>query len=571
MISNRGIVSGILVTSFRLSPRLAASTKSRSRVLPPLFFQQLQRLPKTTTTTPKRPRRGNIVLRDTELDDQGRRISRRSGRRNSDHNGDLQEREVGEGSSFGWGEDDEDVDYHNRNDDDDGDRDGDDFAASKTSAGGGWDDFDPMDSSTFAPSRSSSSHRQNRFPSRGPPSRQRGKPVGGYSSANDNRRQRTSSGGGGGSGRGRGRDGDSQRNRRGEQQSKEDERKINMKALEGAGFVHLYGIAPVRNALRADRRDFTRPEDRIDIDLLEGEEYEHEQRQRERKPEAQYSPWLFVQKQSSGRGGGTRTVEKSVQAQQVLELAERRGIPVAEVDKGVLNTLSGNRPHQGMVLRCGRLDFTPLATIPYPGRTTSEGCNNDAAEGVPSNAVQTTTNDASPNLWLVLDEVVDPQNLGALLRSAYFLGGGGMQQQNTVGVLVCAKNSAPPTPTVSAASAGALELSNVYSTSNLPRTLAAAEQDGFRIIGASTTAPRDSADIPVYDLQDLPKSSEPTLLVLGSEGQGLRNLVARSCTSFVRIPSGDVRDGDAEDSGVDSLNVSVTGGILLWHLIHRSI
>ena len=56
-----------------------------------------------------------------------------------------------------------------------------------------------------------------------------------------------------------------------------------MKALEGAGFVHLYGLAPVLNALKAGRRDVSRPEDSIDINLLEGEEYEHELRQRKRK------------------------------------------------------------------------------------------------------------------------------------------------------------------------------------------------------------------------------------------------------------------------------------------------
>merc|ERR1712226_1654341 len=106
-------------------------------------------------------------------------------------------------------------------------------------------------------------------------------------------------------------------------------------------------------------------------------------------------------------------------------------------------------------------------------------------------------NNNNNNIWLALDEVVDPQNLGALLRSAYFLGLG------RVRILVCAKNSAPPSPVVSASSAGALELlvgkqqddddenegGMIFSTNNLPRTLAAAEQDGYRIIGASSSIP----------------------------------------------------------------------------------
>ncbi len=196
---------------------------------------------------------------------------------------------------------------------------------------------------------------------------------------------------------------------------------------------------------------------------------------------------------------------------------------------------------------------------------------------------------------------MDPQNLGALIRTAYFLG-------NHVGILVCAKNSAPPSAVVSAASAGALEVATIYSTANLPRTLQQAQQDGFRIIGASSSPPpplppsssssrspsrggvvveekenavrqekeeeeedrRNEPNVPsVYDLQDLPttETPQPTLLVLGSEGHGLRTLVARTCTEFVRIPSGN-NDGD-DDASVDSLNVSVTGGILLWHLLRQ--
>jgi 21S rRNA (GM2251-2'-O)-methyltransferase len=201
---------------------------------------------------------------------------------------------------------------------------------------------------------------------------------------------------------------------------------------------------------------------------------------------------------------------------------------------------------QGFVLRCGPLEFDSMSRIPYP-------------DGFDSSI---------PNLWLVLDEVVDPQNLGALMRSSFFLG------SNRMGVLVCSKNSAPPSPVVSAASAGALELLDVYSTSSLPRTLSSALEDGFRIIGAASSKPRgveDDENVQLYDLQDLPVSDQPTLLVLGSEGHGLRTLVAKLCTDFVRIPRGDhleTDDNDQEGGTVDSLNVSVTGGILLWHLLH---
>ena len=215
--------------------------------------------------------------------------------------------------------------------------------------------------------------------------------------------------------------------------------------------------------------------------------------------------------------------------------------------------------YQGYVLRCGKLNFEIMNRIPKPSE-----------------------DESVPKLWLVLDEVVDPQNFGALLRSAYFLGGS-QNNQGSIGVLICEKNSAPPSPVVSAASAGALELIRVYSTTNLPRTLNAAKDDGWRIVGAAVSTPsgmidENTGELPIcYDLFNLASARDnPTLLVLGSEGQGLRKLVARGCTEFVRIPGmipdveNDVDDDFTPSSrvGVDSLNVSVSGGIILWHLLH---
>ncbi|CAB9527950.1 tRNA/rRNA methyltransferase [Seminavis robusta] len=361
--------------------------------------------------------------------------------------------------------------------------------------------------------------------------------------------------------------------------AKSEETKIDMKGLEAEGFVHLYGLAPILSALKSNQRDFS-PRESLD-DLVsarfqerddnyvidEDDDFAFEnpnpqEKKADTKPEAQFTPWLFLQDRSAGGGSSGRTGDKMAAASEVQQLAEELGIPVAYSDKGSLNALSGNRPHQGFVLRCGPLEFERLSRIPHPS----------------------TTSEPLPKLWLVLDEVVDPQNLGALLRSCFFLGG---NNSSRMGILVCSKNSAPPSPVVSAASAGALELLNVYSTNSLPRTLAAAKEDGFRIIGAASSKPRgleEDDSIPLYDLQNLPLNhnsdeddNRPTLLVLGSEGHGLRTLVAKLCTEFVRIPRGDSLSGmdvdhDEEETGgdgsVDSLNVSVTGGILLWHLLY---
>lgn len=157
------------------------------------------------------------------------------------------------------------------------------------------------------------------------------------------------------------------------------------------------------------------------------------------------------------------------------------------------------------------------------------------------------------------------------------MGGGGadgIDVSKGVGIMVCSKNSAPPTPVVSAASAGALEVCQVHSTTNLPKTLNAAKAKGWSILGAAASAPYGMIDeatgeaVVCQDLNEVEVSeSKPTILVLGSEGHGLRRLVAQGCSGFVRIPGNVASSGDGTQSGVDSLNVSVTGGIMLWHFL----
>ncbi len=401
----------------------------------------------------------------------------------------------------------------------------------------------------------------------------------------------------GGRGRGRGRTDARQRGRGSDGDTKPGAVKINLKLLENAGYEHLYGIAPVLNALKANERNFANPEDEekekedlndlldlqdrlstvdgIDDDFSRALEDEFDNKKEDKriiKPEAKLAPYLFVQEGTLDNTKRSFRSDAKIQASsEIVTLAKEHGLPVAEVDKGVLNTLCGSRPHQGFVLRCGGLDFEVMRSIP-------PAVGDDAK--------------SNPLVWLALDEVVDPQNLGALLRSIYFLGGG-----ERVGVIVTAKNSSPLTPAVSAASSGALEFMTVYSTSNLPKTLNNAKDNGWRVLGAAAEVPgstdtrrdntgandndwdiggeddgatqqRQEQQQQCYDLYDV-ETNKPTILVLGSEGKGLRTLVGRACTSFVKIPGGSKIAGedDGSQAGVDSLNVSVTGGILLWHFL----
>ena len=212
---------------------------------------------------------------------------------------------------------------------------------------------------------------------------------------------------------------------------------------------------------------------------------------------------------------------------EATKAAAEAGATIHVASKHDLNMISDNRPHQGLVLDCSPLSFVPLDSL---GRASTAH-----------------TPQGRPHVWLVLDEVMDPQNFGAALRSAHFLG--------ATGVLTCSRNSAPLSPVVSKASAGAMEIMNVHSAQNLPRTLAAAAAAGWQVVGAAS----ESSAVNCRDI----KLTKPTLLVLGNEGAGLRTNVRNACHSLVKVDTGCT----PPDSGVDSLNVSVACGVLLHQLL----
>lgn len=288
-------------------------------------------------------------------------------------------------------------------------------------------------------------------------------------------------------------------------------------------FDDLYGVQPVLNALRAQRRG------RLIKLLLQG----------------------------SGVDGNPRSFPPDSPLARIQQLAEQLELEIDFVDKHELNMRSSNRPHQGVMLMAEPLDLTPLdcleAELPLPAPR--EGMSEEDA------ARLTALSAAPAPVWLALDEVMDPQNLGALLRSACFLG--------AAGVVLSAKNSATISPVVSKASAGAVELAAVHSTRNMPRFLNKCRENGWRVVGTALSG----QTVPLPELQ----SGQPTILVLGNEGHGLRTMVQRACDTLVRIDRpttgmlaqarADLAVGDEPDGDVDSLNVSVSGGILLSHLL----
>eukprot|EP00892_Ulva_mutabilis_P008291 jgi/Ulvmu1/5834/UM025_0092.1 len=262
------------------------------------------------------------------------------------------------------------------------------------------------------------------------------------------------------------------------------------------GTVALYGVAPVLTALQAQRR-------------------------------AIHALYLQETMNLARRKDATAITR-------IRAAADDAGVAVMHLSKHAMNALADNRPHQGVILDCGELEVAELDVLPSAAEIAA------AAPG------------AAPPVWLVLDEVADPQNFGAVARSVMFLGAAGM--------LVSTRNCAPLSASASKASAGALEALPVHGADNLPRTLLAAADSGWTVLGAdgaASAAAADAADVTV---------AAPTLLVLGSEGAGLRTNVRRACRGFVKV-----RDAPRLDRAVlDSLNVSVATGVLLHSLLRAA-
>jgi 23S rRNA (guanosine2251-2'-O)-methyltransferase len=142
---------------------------------------------------------------------------------------------------------------------------------------------------------------------------------------------------------------------------------------------------------------------------------------------------------------------------------------------------------------------------------------------------------------VALDQIQDPGNVGNLLRTAEALG--------VHGVLVPRHQAAGLTPHVVRAAAGALEYLPMARAGNLSQALERLKQEGCWIVGA--VAEGDAQAPWVVDLRG------PIVLVLGSEGHGLRPLVARTCDILVRIPLA---------GRVGSLNVAAAGAALLYEV-----
>ena len=206
---------------------------------------------------------------------------------------------------------------------------------------------------------------------------------------------------------------------------------------------------------------------------------------------------------------------ENARIQKLREAAESRGVPVSEVDEAELTGLCGTEAHRGAVLVFSRAP----ASLQKDLRRLLSGLTSPTA------------------LVLVLDGVMDPQNLGAILRSA--------DQFRADIVVIPSRHSAQETQTVAKVSAGSSAYVPLAVVANIPSALELLKESGFWIFGADMAGQSTNA----LDL------GGRVSLVMGSEGAGMRRLVREKCDFLARIPAA---------GHVDSFNVSVAAGILLF-------
>jgi len=223
----------------------------------------------------------------------------------------------------------------------------------------------------------------------------------------------------------------------------------------------------------------------------------------------------------SARRNVTRVVisgsRNDTRMRQVVDIARQAGIPVQRQPDRALDRLAGGEAHQGVVA------FVAGATYADP---------------------EVVMSTAGPSaLFVVLDGVEDPRNLGAVIRTAAAAG--------AQGVFLPEHGAAGLTPVAVKASAGVAERLPVARVTNIVALLKSLKDKGVWIVGLDAGG---SAAWTSFDL------TSPVALVLGGEGKGLRRLARETCDVVLTIPLA---------PGVESLNLSVAAGIGLFEVVRQ--
>lgn len=217
---------------------------------------------------------------------------------------------------------------------------------------------------------------------------------------------------------------------------------------------------------------------------------------------------IFIQE---GRGG--KRIED------LIKLAHKKGVFCQQVDKQRLDGMYTTANHQGVVALVDGYQYSS-----------------------PEEILEQAALKGEPPFVLILDGIEDPQNMGAIIRTAECAG--------VHGVIIPQHNTVEMTAAVVRASAGAVEHMMVTRVTNLVNCIKDLKKQGLWVVGADLDG--DS-----YCHASIPS---PTALVVGGEGKGIRKLVRENCDMLVSIPmSGEIT----------SLNASVAAGIIIYEVIRQ--
>lgn len=214
-------------------------------------------------------------------------------------------------------------------------------------------------------------------------------------------------------------------------------------------------------------------------------------------------------------------IEMDERVKEILTLANNRNIPILEVMRPELDRLAGrDSVHQGLALKVPAYEYAH-----------------------PMELLELTISRGHKPLFVALDGITDPRNLGAIIRSTAAFGGHGVivPQRRSVGVTASAWKT----------SAGAAARTPVAMASNLTQTLKALKEQGVLVIGLD-----GGGDVQLPEL-GLGFAERPIVVVVGSEGKGLSRLVTETCDAIVSIPI---------QAATESLNAGIAAGVTLYEV-----
>ena len=208
--------------------------------------------------------------------------------------------------------------------------------------------------------------------------------------------------------------------------------------------------------------------------------------------------------------------------QRLAAQAQEAGAVIVPVDRRKLDQMSFTRSHQGVIALTAAHDYCTIDEI-----------------------LEEAASRGQAPLIIICDELSDPHNLGAIMRSAECAG--------AHGVIIPKRRSVGLTATVAKASAGAIEYMKVARVTNINNAINDLKEKGVWVFGAAGegSVPMDTADM-----------SGPAAIVIGNEGDGLSQLVRKNCDQLVHIPM---------SGRITSLNASAAASILLYEAVRQRL